>query len=73
MEFIDINLKAIEKLECKSLAFVSLLFIKLRRRHKRLVCDQIISLTPTFLRRSPTMFSADMRADGVSGELPYPE
>lgn len=35
MEFIDINLKAIEKLECKSLAFVSLLFIKLRRRHKK--------------------------------------
>jgi len=26
--------------------------------------------TPTFLRRSPTMFSADIRADGVSGEFP---
>lgn len=30
------------------------------------------SLTPTFLNRSPTMFSADIRADGVSGEVPYP-
>ena len=29
-------------------------------------------LTPTFLNRSPTMFSADIRADGVSGEVPYP-
>ena len=29
-------------------------------------------LTPTFLRRSPTILSADIRADGVNGALPLP-
>ena len=28
-------------------------------------------LTPTFLRRSPTILRAEILADGVSGELPY--
>ena len=38
-------------------------------QRKKKMCK---SLTPTFLNRSPTMFSADIRADGVSGEVPYP-
>ena len=29
-------------------------------------------LTPTFLSRSPTILSAEIRADGVSGVLPTP-
>lgn len=28
--------------------------------------------TPTFLRRSPTMLSAEILAEGVSDELPHP-
>lgn len=29
-------------------------------------------LTPTFRKRSPTMFSADILAEGVSGLVPKP-
>lgn len=29
-------------------------------------------LTPTFRKRSPTMFSAEILADGVSGLVPKP-